>query len=49
MKVRTVPDIIGIDHVYLAVSDMTRSEQFYDRVMGVLGFRRRERNDRWTD
>jgi glyoxylase I family protein len=30
--------LIGaVDHVYLAVSDMARSEAFYDRVFGALG------------
>jgi len=24
-------EIIGIDHVYIAVRDLRRSEQFYDR------------------
>lgn len=33
-------DIIGIDHIYLAVSDMARSEPFYDRAMPLLGFRK---------
>jgi len=33
-------EIIGIDHVYIAVRDLRRSEQFYDRVMDVLGFRK---------
>lgn len=33
-------EITGIDHIYIAVSDMARSEQFYDRVMTVLGFRK---------
>jgi glyoxylase I family protein len=33
-------DIIGIDHIYLAVSDLARSEEFYDRAMQVLGFRK---------
>lgn len=35
-------ETIGIDHVYVAVRDMERSERFYDRVMGVLGFRKGE-------
>ncbi len=35
-----MPDIIGIDHIYITVSDMVRSEKFYDRVMTVLGFRK---------
>ncbi len=34
--------MIGIDHVYVAVSDLKRSEAFYDRAMCVLGFRKRE-------
>lgn len=34
-------DVIGIDHIYIAVSDLHRSEAFYDRVMlQVLGFRK---------
>jgi glyoxylase I family protein len=34
-------DVTGIDHVYLAVSDLTRSEPFYDRVLcEILGFRK---------
>jgi len=35
-----MPEVIGIDHIYIAVSDMARSEAFYDRAMGVLGFRK---------
>lgn len=35
-----MPDIIGIDHIYLSVSDMPRSEAFYDVVMGILNFRK---------
>jgi catechol 2,3-dioxygenase-like lactoylglutathione lyase family enzyme len=37
-----MPEIIGIDHIYLAVSDLARSEQFYDVVLGVLGFRKNQ-------
>jgi glyoxylase I family protein len=33
-------ETIGIDHVYVAVRDLNRSEEFYDRAMGVLGFRK---------
>jgi glyoxylase I family protein len=33
-------DITGIDHLYLSVSDMARSEAFYDRAMPPLGFRK---------
>ena len=32
-------EVIGIDHVYPTVRDLTRSRQFYDRVMAVLGYR----------
>ena len=35
-----MPDVIGLDHIYIAVRDMARSEQFYDRVMASLGFRK---------
>jgi catechol 2,3-dioxygenase-like lactoylglutathione lyase family enzyme len=35
-------DIIGIDHIYLAVREPTRSEAFYDRLMPALGFRKNE-------
>lgn len=34
-------EVIGIDHIYLAVSDLNVSERFYDRVMvETLGFRK---------
>lgn len=34
-------DIIGIDHIYLTVTVLERSELFYDQVLlGVLGFRK---------
>lgn len=36
-----MPEIIGIDHIYITVSDMVRAESFYDRALGqVLGFRK---------
>lgn len=35
-----MPEVIGIDHIYLTVSDPVSSEAFYDQVMGVLGFRK---------
>ena len=31
-------EIVGIDHVYLAVTDFDRSMAFYDPVMKALGF-----------
>ena len=34
-------EIIGIDHLYIAVSDPARSEAFYDKVFrDALGFRK---------
>lgn len=33
-------EVIGIDHLYIAVSDMARAEIFYDKVFAVLGFRK---------
>jgi glyoxylase I family protein len=33
-------EVIGIDHIYLAVRDLRKSEEFYDLVMDVLGFRK---------
>jgi len=35
-----VTEVTGIDHIYLAVSDMARSEAYYDRAMTALGFRK---------
>ena len=35
-----MPEVIGIDHIYLAVADLARSEEFYDRLMPLLGFRK---------
>ena len=36
-----VPEVIGIDHIYLTVSSLEASEHFYDRVLiDVLGFRK---------
>lgn len=36
-----MPQVIGIDHVYITVSDLSRSELFYDAVLGdILGFRK---------
>ena len=32
--------VIGLDHIYLVVSDFPRSEAFYDVVMEMLGFRK---------
>lgn len=35
-------EVLGIDHVYVAVRDLARSSRFYDGVMAVLGYRRGE-------
>ena len=35
-------EVIGIDHVYLAVRDLARSRRFYDGVMRVLSYARVE-------
>lgn len=37
-----MPEIIGIDHIYITVSDLERSEKFYDVVMKILGFRKNQ-------
>jgi len=33
-------EVIGVDHIYLTVSDMDRAERFYDTVLGLLDFRK---------
>lgn len=34
-------EVIGIDHIYIAVSELSRSERFYDQVLvDTLGFRK---------
>ena len=36
-----MPEVIGIDHIYIAVTDLAKSEPFYDLVfMQILGFRK---------
>jgi catechol-2,3-dioxygenase len=35
-----MPEIIGIDHVYISVSGLESSGKFYDAVMEILGFRK---------
>ena len=35
-----MPEVIGITHIYIAVSNLEASEKFYDVVMRVLGFRK---------
>ena len=33
-------EVLGIDHIYITVSDLELSTAFYDKVMKVLGFRK---------
>ncbi|MDP5240637.1 VOC family protein [Uliginosibacterium sp. 31-16] len=33
-------EVIGIDHLYIAVSDLARSEAFYDTLFALLSFRK---------
>ena len=44
MSERSTPpaaaEVTGIDHVYLAVSDLDASTRFYAPLMAILGFRR---------
>ena len=36
-----MPEVTGIDHIYLSVNDLAASEQFYDQVLvQILGFRK---------
>lgn len=35
-----MPEVIGIDHIYVAVANLDASERFYDAVMSILGFRK---------
>jgi glyoxylase I family protein len=36
------PEVIALDHLYLSVSDPSRSLPFYDAVLGALGFQKSE-------
>ncbi len=40
LQYRAMPEVVGLDHIYITVSDLARSEAFYDRLMRVLGFRK---------
>ena len=37
-----MPEVIGIDHIYVTVSNLRKSAEFYDVVMKVLGFRKNQ-------
>jgi catechol 2,3-dioxygenase-like lactoylglutathione lyase family enzyme len=34
-----MPRVVGIDHLVLSVGDLARSKDFYDKVLGFLGFK----------
>ena len=36
-----MPRVVGIDHLVISVGDFARSRQFYDRLLGFLGFKRK--------
>ncbi len=36
-----MPRVVGIDHLVLSVGDFARSKEFYDKVLGFLGFKRK--------
>jgi glyoxylase I family protein len=33
-------EVIGIDHIYISVSQVARSEKYYDQIMPLLGFKK---------
>jgi catechol 2,3-dioxygenase-like lactoylglutathione lyase family enzyme len=36
-----MPRVVGIDHLVLSVGNFARSKQFYDKLLGFLGFKRK--------
>ena len=36
-----MPRVVGIDHLVLSVGDFGRSKEFYDKLLGFLGFKRK--------
>jgi glyoxylase I family protein len=38
-------EVLGVEHIDLTVTDMQRSVEFYDKVLGALGFTRLEEDD----
>ena len=34
-----MPRVVGIDHLVLSVGDFARSKEFYDKLLGFLGFK----------
>jgi catechol 2,3-dioxygenase-like lactoylglutathione lyase family enzyme len=41
-----MPRVVGIDHLVIRVGDYARSRDFYDKVLGFLGFKRKYEFDR---
>jgi len=35
-----LPEVLGVDHLDLTVTDLSRSLPFYEKVLGALGFRK---------
>jgi glyoxylase I family protein len=33
-------EVIGIDHISISVSQLARSEKYYDQIMPLLGFKK---------
>lgn len=33
-------EVIGVDHIFITVRDLTAAEEYYDTVMKILGFRK---------
>jgi catechol 2,3-dioxygenase-like lactoylglutathione lyase family enzyme len=36
-----MPRVVGIDHLVLSVGNLARSREFYDKLLGFLGFKRK--------
>jgi len=39
-------EVMGIDHVFIDVTDLGKAEAFYDKVMPILGFRKGKSSDK---
>jgi len=43
MQYSAMTDVIGIDHIYITVRELARSEAFYDQLfLAILGFRKNQ-------
>jgi catechol 2,3-dioxygenase-like lactoylglutathione lyase family enzyme len=43
-----MPRVVGIDHLVLSVGNFARSREFYDKLLGFLGFKRKYDYDDMT-